>query len=667
NFTKMLPQQKLTNYFFRNKGDLSFENVSYTWADSIPNFSNGAAYTDLDNDGDLDVVINNINDPASILRNNSIESAKGNYLKVQLTGADQNKMGVGARVKLYLTNGQILTRQLINSRGFLSAVSNTLHFGLATNEAVKLEVIWTDGKRQILENVTPNQVLRLKYADASESTNQQPAAANLFRPVNFDYRHIDPPYNDYQQQILLPHKLSQTGPALAKADVNGDGLADFYMGGGHTQAGVLFLANASGGFRMLTLPAFEKDKRKEDVAACFFDADKDGDQDLYVLSGSYEFQPNTKMLLDRLYLNDGTGRFDKTTDRIPDIAMAGAVVKAADVDQDGDQDLFVGNRVIPGIYPFPPDSYLLINEGGRFRADASGFEKLGLVTDAVWNDLDRDGDQDLILTGEWMGIEVFENEGGQLSKSEQYANLADAKGWWNELLVVDIDKDGDQDIIAGNLGLNSKFHATPKKPFHVYTKDFDYNGTADVILAKYYKGEEVPVRGKTCTAQQIPHLAQKIPTYNDFASRDLEGILGPSIETALHYEATEFRSGIFKNEGGAFQFEPFPNEVQQAPLNSILCEDFDMDGQLDLLLAGNNYLPEIETTRYDAGTGNYLKGQGDGQFRLISHLQSGFFAHQDVRDMLRVGKYIVVANNNDEAKLFEIGSASPANTQGLEQ
>lgn len=662
NFAKMLPQQKLTNYFFRNKGDLSFEDVSYIWTDSIPNFSNGAVYTDLDNDGDLDVVVNNINDPATILKNNSIEKGRGNYLKVQLKGTEKNKMGVGAIVNLHLGNNQIQTRQLINSRGFLSAVSNILHFGLMEDQPIKVEVVWADDKRQILEKVSPNQLLVLDYKDATETSTETKKQTTLFAQQESNYQHIDPSYDDYQQQILLPHKLSQTGPALAKADVNGDGLEDVFLGGGHTQAGQLLLASESGGFQAKTIVAFEKDKGREDVAACFFDADQDGDQDLYVASGSYEFQPNSKMLIDRLYLNDGKGNFTSASNQIPDITTAGSVVKAADFDQDGDQDLFIGNRVIPGLYPFPPGAYLLVNNGGRFSIGndvfAAEFKQLGMVTDATWKDLEGDGDEDLILTGEWMGIEIFENESGQLSKSERYPNLANAKGWWNKLQIEDIDKDGDLDIIAGNLGLNSKFHATSEKPFHVYTKDFDYNGTTDVILAKYYKDVEVPVRGKTCTAQQIPHLANKISTYNDFANRDLEGILGAGIKSALHYEATELRSGIFINEGGSFHFEAFSNAAQQSPINSILCEDFDQDGQLDLLLAGNNYMPEIETTRYDAGIGVFFKGKDNGQFTPISNLESGFFAHKDVRAMLKVGNIIFIANNNDSCDMFTIESNS---------
>jgi hypothetical protein len=657
NFTRMLPQQKLTNFFFRNRGDLTFEDVSYVWADSIPNYSNGATYTDLDNDGDLDVVVNNINDPATVLRNNTIGTNRTNYLKVKLKGPEKNRMGVGTVVNLHLEDNEIQTRQLITSRGFLSSVSNTLHFGLGDNSSARVEVIWSDGKTQFLKEVPTNQLLVVNYSDGEEPARVPAVPPALFVRQETNYRHIDPSYNDYQNQILLPHKLSQTGPAAAKADVNGDGLEDVFIGGGHTQLGQLLIARKSGGFQVKTTTDFEKDKRREDVAACFFDADNDGDKDLYIASGSYEFNPNSKMLIDRLYLNDGKGNLTKVSGRIPEIAAAGSVVRAADFDDDGDQDLFVGSRVIPGLYPFSPVSYLLVNNDGKFsvaNADiAPELDKAGMVTDAAWNDLDGDGDLDLVVTGEWMGVEVFENDNGRLSKSSAYPTLSSTVGWWNKILIVDVDQDGDGDIVAGNLGLNSKFHATPEKPLHVYTKDFDFNGTADVFLAKYYKGAEVPVRGKTCTAQQLPHLAQKIPTYSEFASLDLEGVVGPGIKSALHYGATEFRSGIFINESGSFRFVPLPNSAQQSPTNSILYEDFDQDGQADLLIAGNNYLPEIETTRYDAGIGQFLKGGDAGQFVPIPYRTSGFFANKDVRNMLKVGNLIVVINNNDKHDVFE--------------
>lgn len=670
-FAQMLPQQKLTNYFFRNKGDLTFEDISDVWTDSVPSFSNGAVYADLDNDGDLDLVVNNINEPASLLKNSAVERQAGNFLQITFDGPTQNSLGVGATVNLFFEDGSVQTRQLINTRGFLSSVSHRLHFGLGRLGSVpELEVIWPDGKTQRLREVVANQLLRLTYGEAGlQETSSGPAAneTTVFRPTPYELMHIDPAFNDFSKQLLLPHKLSQTGPAVAKADVNGDGLEDLYLGGGHTQAGQLWIADRAGGFRAKPIIDFERDRQREDTGACFFDADSDGDQDLYVVSGSYEFSLNSKLLVDRLYLNDGQGNFQKSSNSLPEFTSAGSVVSPADIDGDGDLDLFVGARVIPGQYPFPPVSYLLVNDKGKFSIQTSmlapELENIGLVTDAVWHDMDQDQSPDLILTGEWMGIEVFLNLGGKLVRSEQHRELRSYTGWWNKLLVEDIDGDGDPDIIGGNQGLNYKIHASPEKPFHVYTSDFDFNGTVDIFLAKNYHGSQVPVRGKSCTAQQMPHLAQKIPTYQDFASRDLAEIIGPGIESALHYEVTEFSSGIFYNQGdGTFSFTPFPAVAQEAPVTGILYHDFNGDNSRDLLLAGNNYHAEIETTRSDAGIGVFLKGNGPGKFVPVAHRESGFFANRDARNLLLLKgasqPWVLVVNNNDRHELFAVSPQS---------
>ncbi|MEQ9439357.1 MAG: VCBS repeat-containing protein [Cyclobacteriaceae bacterium] len=663
-FTQMLPQQKLSNYFFRNQGDLTFDDASRQWADSTLTFSNGAAYADLDNDGDLDVVVNNINDQATLLRNNASDRGQGHYLEVVLSGPPTNTFGVGAMVRLYLADGSSQTRQLINTRGFLSAVSNTLHFGLKPDMAIeKVAVTWPDGKTQEIPAVKPNTLLTLQYADA-QTTEEAPAEKEtLFTRVASDYEHIDPYFNDYELQILLPHKMSQTGPAIAKADVNQDGREDLFIGGGHTQAGQLLLGKKDGTFQLGVADAFEQDKPYEDQGACFFDADQDGDLDLYVVSGSYEFYRNPRWLQDRLYLNDGQGKFTRATDQLPQFFSSGSVVVPHDFDADGDVDLFVGGRVVPGKYPYPPASHLLLNNQGTFTMAAPEvapeLEAAGMITDAQWTDLNGDGKTDLLVTGEWMGILVFINDNNRLVKSDAYPALAQAVGWWNRLRVADVDQDGDPDIVAGNLGLNYKFHASPEKPFHIYTNDFDYNGIEDIVLAKNYDDKQVPIRGKTCMTQQLPHLAQKITSYHDFASRDLAEIVGQGLESALHYEATEFRSGIFLNNGAAgFEFSAFALPVQQSLINSIVYEDFDGDGLKDLVLAGNNYQSEVETTRADAGIGAFLKGDGTGDFSLVSPLETGFQADKDVRNMVTVettqGKLLWVVNNNDQQDVFRL-------------
>ncbi|WP_237561766.1 VCBS repeat-containing protein [Flagellimonas algicola] len=667
-FAKMLPQQKLNNYFFRNKSDNTFEDTSDIWTETKPTFSNGALYADLDNDGDLDIVVNNINDKATMLRNNARAADGRNFLSLKFTGPKTNPFGIGVSASLFFKDGTRQVRQLINTRGFLSAVPNDLHFGLGDILSIKkMEITWPDGKTQIFEEVDANQQLRIDYGSASDkSPTKEEKTLPLFVDVKSDFGHSDPYYNDYDLQILLPHKLSQTGPALATGDVNNDGLDDIYLGGGHNQKGQLLLGTKSQGFKEIPIAAFTGDSASEDVGATFFDADGDGDQDLYVVSGSYEFQETPRLLIDRLYINEGAGQFIKSEGLIPEIGLAGSVVVPSDYDKDGDIDLFVGGRTITGKYPYPASSLLLINDNGKFSIAnqklAPELDRVGLVTDAVWSDINEDGKTDLVVTGEWMGILVFMNENNYLFKNSSYTNLTNAVGWWNKLLVEDIDNDGDKDIIAGNLGLNYKFHASSEKPFEVYTSDFDSNGSEDIILTKEYAGKQVPIRGKSCMTQQLPHLAQTIQTYTDFANKDLKGILGEGIEAALHYQATEFRSGIFINNGANdFFFKPFENRVQQSPINSILFEDFDGDGKKDLLIAGNNYQSEVETTRADAGIGNFLKGNGQGEFEHISHLLSGFFVDKDVRNMKQLNsadrKFVIVVNNDAKHNLFELNTS----------
>ncbi|WP_299548766.1 VCBS repeat-containing protein [Seonamhaeicola sp.] len=666
-FSKMMPQQKLNNYFYKNNGDLTFENTSFKWADSIATFSNGAAYADLDNDGDLDVVVNNINDEVTLLKNNASDTKSGKYLKMAFNGPEKNRFGVGAIAEINLENGSKLKRQLINSRGFLSSVPNVLHFGLNHDDAIeKITITWPDGKQQVMSATKPNQLLKIDYKDANlpENTGDQLNKKQpIFTKLDSNFSHTDPYFNDYDLQILLPHKLSQLGPALATSDVNNDGIEDIFIGGANGRPAQLLLGNPSGSFSKKQNDAFIADKKYEDVGAAFFDADNDGDQDLYVVHGSYEFFGYPNALQDILYLNDGTGVFTKSEDALPTIKSAGAKVAPFDYDNDGDIDLFVGGRVIPGKYPYAPESFLLQNNKGIFtnvtKEFAPELERIGMVTDAIWTDINNDDHIDLIVTGEWMGIEVFINDNGSLTKSTNHESLANTKGWWNRLLVADVDSDGDNDIIAGNLGLNYKFHATPEKPFLIYTNDFNFDNVEDIVLAKDYKGEEVPIRGKTCMTQQMPHLAQKIPDYNDFASRNLEGILGKRLSSSLHYKATEFRSGIFINNGdNEFSFSAFSNDVQQSPINSIVLEDINNDGNKDLILAGNNHQSEVETTRADAGIGNVLLGNGKGNFTMLSHLDSGFFANRDVRNMVLVkgtkGKLLFVANNNGPHDLYKL-------------
>ncbi len=664
-FTQKLPQQKLTNYLYKNEGNLTFNNTTEVWSDLKETFSNGAVYVDLDNDGDLDIVTNNLDENATILKNNSIELGKGNYLQVVFNGTKNNSFGVGTKVTLSTNKNQLITRQLINNRGYLSAMSNKLHFGLGKEDHItKLDIVWPDGKKQTLNNVKPNQVLTINYNDAPTASEvKHKINRPLFVEQPFKATHHEKVFNDFDVQLLLPHKLSQLGPAVAKADLNHDGIDDVFLGGAHNYTPELLISK-DGHYQSIILADFEKDKIYEDISATFFDADNDGDLDLYVVSGSYEFDEGSPMLEDRLYINTGNIKFTRSKSRIPALRNAGAVVIASDYDNDGDQDLFIGGRVVSGKYPYSPTSTLLINNQGIFTDKTQEFAKalsqVGMVTTAQWVDIDNDNDIDLVLAGEWMGIEVFINHHGKLSKSSKYSQLASHVGWWNKILLTDIDNDNDIDIVAGNLGLNYKFSASKEKPFHIYTNDFDNNGTEDIVLAKNYKERLVPVRGKSCTTQQMPYLKQRIKTYGEFANSNLQEILGESFESAIHYEANEFRSGYFINENGNFKFVPFPIQAQLSPINSIVYHDFDNDNIKDLLLAGNNYNAEVETTRADAGIGIFLKGKEAARFKYIHNKTTGFYTEKDVRNMLLLKeknkKSILVANNNDDYQKFKLNN-----------
>ncbi len=648
-YAQMFPQQKLKNYFFKNNGDLTFENITDTWANIKPTFSNGAIYADLDNDGDLEVITNNINEPITLLKNNAIEQSLGNFISVKFIGPEQNKNGLGVKVTLTTKKGLILTRQLVNSRGFLSSVSNRLHFGLPEGDEVKnMTVYWLDGKQQLIENLDINSHITVNYSGGSKSEISKKTNETNFKVNPFNYAHKDPYHNDYKLQLLLPYKYSHLGPAIASSDINNDGYKDIFIGGGFDNSSVILLGNEDGSFKEKTSKALKQDSRFEDISAAFFDIDNDGDKDLYVGSGSYEFSPTSRGQQDRLYLNDGQGNFTKSQNILPAFTIVSAVIKPTDFDNDGDIDVFVGGGVIPGKYPLSGNSYLLENKQGKLKISKQIFPELKLVKDAVWKDIDGNDTQDLIVAGEWMGIEVFLNKNGKLEKSNNYSSLSSLNGWWNKLLVEDVDNDGDLDIIAGNLGLNMKFHASNEKPLHVYAKDFDLNGVQDIVLAKYYEGKQVPVRGRTCTSQQMPYIGEKVATFQEFANLGVDGILGESINSALHYKANEFRSGIFINEDNTFTFEPFLNEVQSSVVNSILHDDFDGDGKKDILLAGNNYQFEVETTRSDAGIGVFLKGDNRGNFQFIPNKESGFYTNGDVRHLVNIedkSEVIVLVND----------------------
>ncbi len=671
-----LKSTKIANYMFRNNGDFTFSKVSEKWGFNFKGFSNGLAYADLDLDGDLDLVTNHINDTSHIHKNLTTDKQINNYLRIQpVNSHPKNRQAIGA--KLIATVGkQTLIREVYTSRGFQSASESIVHFGLGDKEQVeKLQIIWPDGSKQIVANIKANQVLKIeKEANFNKvSSPKDDVSSKLFTELNSNelfspaFQHQEKKVNDFERETLLPHKFSQTGPALAVADINKDGLDDIYLGGAAEQAGVIYLQNKSGNYVKMLNPDFDNHAFLEDTDAAFFDADADGDMDLYVCSGSNEFKNKSVSYLDRLYLNLGADGFRMPKNILPEITTSTACVKPCDYDNDGDVDLFVGGQIVPGKYPFAPRSYLLENNKGQFKdvtaIKAPELYEAGLIKDATWADVNNDNQTDLIVVGEWMPILLMINKDrGQefVNKSEAYG-LANNNGWWRSISAADFDKDGDIDLVAGNIGLNTKFKASKEKPFWVYCNDFDENGSLDIVLAKYNKnGDLCPVRGKECSTEQMPFLSEKFTTYNAFAEANLANIYGEEkLKESLQLPAHTFASSYFENKGNQqFNKHTLPMQAQWFPINDILVADFNNDQNLDVLLTGNLYQTEVETPRYDAGNGLLLAGDGQGIFKPIDTNDSGFYTPLDAQKMQLVTHtankktQVVVVNNNEACQLF---------------
>ena len=668
--TKLAPSVKLPNYLFSNQGDLTFQNRSVVWGMGKESWSNGAAYADLDNDGDLDIAVNNIGDPAFIFENQSRQLRLGNYLQLELLG-DQgnNHASYGAKAWVY-TGATQQIEEVTPTRGYFSASTNILHFGLGPAKTVdRLIVKWPDGRTIEMEKAPVNQRLTLRQADGKPGDIAPPRPEPpLFQyiPQNagIDIIYRENEFDDYAREVLLPHRMSTLGPCTASADVNGDGLEDFFIGGSAGHAGVLFLQRDGGLFVRNPHPApWEEDKDQEDAGAHFFDTDGDGDLDLYVVSGGNEFPDKSFKYLDRLYINTGSGRFMKAKASIPNIAFSGGVAKSGDFDGDGDADLFVGGRQAPWKYGYPAPSYIYQNEKGYFRdithQVAPEFKEAGMVTDAQWLDWDKDGDLDLIVVGEWMPISFFENENGKLRNATTEMGMENTAGWWNRLEAADLDGDGDLDLVAGNLGLNIKYKASEERPFRLYVKDFDGNGTNDIYLG-YYDADGVcyPVRGRSCSSQQMPYISEQYKTYDAFAKASIEQVLGERVEGALERSCQLFESVWLENTGGQFAVHKLPTQAQIAPVFGIACFDWNGDGTMDIALTGNYYHREVETVRSDAGSGCLLLGDGKGNFKALPPYRSGLLAVGDARSSEIVldqngNPMLLVANNGNYVQVFQ--------------
>ncbi|MFS4467908.1 VCBS repeat-containing protein [Maribacter sp. 2210JD10-5] len=659
----LFKENKIPNYIYKNKGDLTFVKKTVEWGMHQESFSNGAATADFDNDGDLDVVVNNIDGEAFVYRNTA-EKLNNNHLKIKLVGPPNNRTGLGAKVTI-MYNGQLQYHEFKTVRGYLSSVEPTVHFGLGKTQVIdEIKVLWNDGNVSILNNVQANQMVSVMYSEAKRNKEKNTVDQTIFKEITKSafgnpFMHKDIAYNDFKDQILLPHKLSQNGPAIAVADVNNDGQEDFYVGGAAGQQGMIYLQN-SGRFMKKSQSNFKNDAVHEDVAAVFLDVDADEDLDLYVVSGSNEFDEGSLALQDRLYLNDGQGNFNKSNG-LPEILQSGSCVVPLDFDSDGDLDLFIGGRLVPKKYPNAPKSFLLENNNGVYsditKKIAPGLSEVGMVTSAVWSDIDGDASNELIVVGEWMPISIFKKENSVFKNVTAEYGLTETTGWWNQIIANDIDDDGDTDFIVGNLGLNYKFSASVEKPFYVYADDFDGNGTNDIFLAKKYKGRQVPIRGWQCTSEQMPDIGKKFRSYTEFSKADIQQVVGENVEQGVTYKAQEFASVVLINDNGRLIMKRLPIEAQFSTINGIVVDDFNKDGIKDIVIAGNKFEVEIETTRADASIGLVLLGTVSDNYKVLTYIESGFFVPYNVKNLEKIKlnsgrNAILTAINDDEIKLF---------------
>jgi hypothetical protein len=666
-FTDKISSVPIPNYAFKNEGELKFSNQAQSWGLGGPGFSNGSAYGDLDNDGDLDLVVNNVNAPLSVFKNRTNEKLKNHYLIIRLKGTGRNLNGIGARITVY-QQGKIKVLQQMPNRGFQSSSDHQMVFGLGKRRKIdSLQVIWTDDQVQVLKNVAADQVLTLDYKQAKDKFTFVPFKGKpLFSDVTaktLTYVHQESLFNDWDRDVLLKQKLSTQGPAMAVGDVNGDGLDDVYMGGAAGQKKQLFIQHASGEFRERVQADFNFDQTTENTDAIFFDADGDKDLDLFVVTGSNEFEINASELHDLLYLNDGKGNFKRDL-RFPSLFENGSCASVADFDHDGDLDLFVGSRMVSTKYGMSPISTFYINDGtGRFKNQSKRFMPeigdLGMVTDVEWSDVNGDGYADLVVVQDWGGIFLFKNERGR--KLVKQAMVPSSEGLWGCLKAADIDGDGDMDFIAGNFGLNSKIKASPAFPATLSVNDFDKNGTVEQIISCVTEGGYTfPMVLKGELQRATPAIKQKFIKYKDYANKTVEDLYTDEQRIGMVLrQITSTESSFLINDGkGKFRLQALPYQAQFSPIRGIEVGDFDHDGTMDILLAGNFFDSLPEWGRFDAMYGLMLQGLGKGKFTVKTSQITGFKTMGQVRKMAlakgKRGNFVVLAKNNDKAQVFQV-------------
>ena len=676
--TDSLPVVKLPNYSFKNNGGIAFTNTTDAWGLNKASFSNGAAYADLDNDGDLDLVINNINEPAFVYENTTNNTATKNEqhtLTLSFKGTTENINGIGATVHIYYNRGQQQYYEHQPCRGYMSTHDNRAHFGLGNIAIIdSLIARWPDGKMQLRTNIAADQSLQLSYKDAISNKNIfSPSAVPIFSAVatasGIRFKHHERDAIDYNTQPSIPHKLSQYGPGIAVGDIDNNGTDDFFIGGAAGKKGLFFLQDEKGFFTIDSTRFLQQDDGHpaEDMGLLFFDADNDGDLDLYVVSGSYELPPNEPASQDVLYINNGQGKFAPSYSSLPKMFSNGSCVRAADIDADGDLDLFVGGRVVSGAYPVAPQSYILLNYSGTF-VDATykycpELQHAGMITDALWTDFDNDGKPDLITTGEWMPVSFYKNTGSQLLPVNDATGIADHTGWWNSIVAADFDQDGDMDYVVGNWGLNTNYKGSFEEPMLLYAKDFDDNGLMDPMVFCYMKAENgkrklFPMTTRDDMISQMISTRKKFPTYKAYGQASIDELLKTSDrENALVLQATDMQSSYIENKGnGKFSIRPLPAEAQFAPVYGMLAEDIDDDGNTDLVLVGNDYGMEPYSGRHDAFNGLCLRGDGKGAFSSMTVAASGFFVNGDGKALATLhtasGDIILATQNQDSLKVF---------------
>ena len=666
-----IPSEKVPNYAFQNNGDLTFTNQSELWGLGIPSFSNGAAYGDLDNDGDLDLVVNNVNMPSFVYRNETQRNPETNFLIVGLKGIEKNTGAIGAGVTLYY-DGKMNYQENIPMRGFKSTVDNRLHFGLGASKGIdSLIVNWSDGKCSVIYDVEVNQFLVLdekklpgKYIQVQEKQTS-PVFQKTDQIKGLDFIHKENDFVDFERDKLIFQMFSNEGSKMAVSDVNGDNRDDIYICGSKGSPGALFVQKENASFKKINVPIFEVDSISEDTDCAFFDADNDGDLDLYVTSGGNEFPQSSSALRDRMYINNGKGIFTKSAQMLPVAKYeSSSCVEPADFDDDGDVDLFVGIRLHPFSYGVPANGYLLENDGrGNFvnvsNERANGLLKIGMITDMVWADVDNDNDLDMVIVGDWMPIKIFINDNGKFTDESEKLGLANTEGWWNVIEAKDLNNDGNIDFVLGNHGMNSFFKASVTQPVSMFVNDFDLNGSVEQIICTYNGDKSYPVVMKDDLAKQIPSMGRKYEKFEDYKDQTINDIFSEEVlQRAVKLDARYLKSCVMINSGrDSFQLQDLPVEAQLSPIYTILADDFDQDGKCDILLGGNQYRAKPETGIYDASYGHFLEGTENEKWQAVSSEVSGFFNKGEMRDLeiLKINgeKIIAVSRNNDTLQFYK--------------